>query len=60
MDGRFPFATLHIEKTQGFEEAALYQERWSGMSLVDSAEYVRRCIVTEGYPHMIDLYEEGH
>jgi hypothetical protein len=56
--GRFPHATLYVAQTEGFDAAVKMQRKYVDLSKKYASEYVRKCIVTKGEPHMIDLYED--
>lgn len=59
MNGRFPYATLHLWKTKGARKAIDYQVKLSGLSPDEAKKYLQKCIVTEGQPHLYDLYVGG-
>lgn len=61
MKGNYPYAVLHIFKTEGFGVAIAYaiQVAKEKLSREEARQYVQNVVKTNGQPHLIDLYERG-
>ena len=59
MKGNYPFAVLHTLKNDGPKAAMKYAISLSKEKMSDdeAKEYVRACMVTNGQPQLLDLFE---
>lgn len=56
--GNYPFAVLHVYRTEGLKKAMKYAASVckEKMNLSEAREYVDACVKTNGHPGLLDLY----
>lgn len=57
--GNYPFAVLHVFRTEGFKPALDYTKRVCRVEInhQEALAYLTAVIKTSGHPKLLDLYE---